>query len=135
MGGRLEAAARPSDRHAARPKHGKAWLRRIRAVSAKISLNAIRTSQFRTARPTDARSRNMRAVRGRHTKPELTVRRTAHALGLRYRLFRDDLPGRPDLTFPKWRTVLFVNGCFWHQHGCPRSKLPKTNRKDRKSVV
>jgi DNA mismatch endonuclease, patch repair protein len=71
----------------------------------------------------------MRAVRGRHTKPELTVRRAAHALGLRYRLFRDDLPGRPDLTFPKWRTVLFVNGCFWHQHGCSRSKLPKTNRK------
>jgi len=52
----------------------------------------------------------------------------AHALGLRFRLFRDDLPGRPDLTFSKWRTVLFVNGCFWHQHeNCPRSRLPKTN--------
>jgi DNA mismatch endonuclease (patch repair protein) len=78
----------------------------------------------------EARSRNMRAVRGRDTKPELVVRRAAHALGLRFRLFRSDLPGRPDLTFPKWRAVLFVNGCFWHQHpDCKRSTLPRTNRK------
>lgn len=77
----------------------------------------------------EARSRNMRAVRGKHTGTELAVRRAAHRLGLRFRLFRGDLPGRPDLTFPKWRTVLFVNGCFWHQHAnCPRSKLPNTNR-------
>lgn len=70
----------------------------------------------------------MRAVRGKDTKPELAVRRTAHRLGLRFRLFRRDLPGRPDLTFSKWRTVVFVNGCFWHQHSdCPRSKLPKVN--------
>src|SRR5258707_9934692 len=56
------------------------------------------------------------------------VRRAAHALGLRYRLFRGDLPGRPDLTFPKWRTVLFVNGCFWHKHmNCPKSRIPKSN--------
>jgi len=76
-----------------------------------------------------ARSRNMRAVRGSNTKPELAVRRAAHALGLRFRLFRADLPGRPDLTFPKWRTVLFVNGCFWHQHHrCNRSRLPRVNR-------
>ena len=72
----------------------------------------------------------MRAVRGRDTKPELVVRRAAHALGLRFRLFQSDLPGRPDLTFPKWRTVLFVNGCFWHHHpDCKRSMLPKTNTK------
>jgi DNA mismatch endonuclease, patch repair protein len=77
----------------------------------------------------EARSRNMRAVRGKHTKPELVVRRAAHGLGLRFRLFRSDLPGRPDMTFPRWRTVLFVNGCFWHQHpNCARSKLPKTNK-------
>lgn len=89
------------------------------------------TLRFRTSAPrlpNLARSRNMRAVRGKNTRPELAVRRAAHALGLRFRLFRGDLPGRPDLTFPKWRTVLFVNGCFWHQHpGCSRSKLPKTN--------
>jgi DNA mismatch endonuclease (patch repair protein) len=88
--------------------------------------------QFPSRAPThtdEARSRNMRAVRGEHTKPELAVRRAAHGLGLRFRLFRSDLPGRPDVTFPKWRTVLFVNGCFWHQHpNCPRSRLPKTNK-------
>jgi DNA mismatch endonuclease, patch repair protein len=76
----------------------------------------------------EIRSRNMRAVRGRDTKPELAVRRAAHGLGLRFRLFRKDLPGRPDLTFPKWRTVIFVNGCFWHQHeGCRKAALPKLN--------
>jgi DNA mismatch endonuclease (patch repair protein) len=49
-------------------------------------------------------------------------------MGLRYRLHRKDLPGRPDLVFPRWRTVVFVNGCFWHGHaGCKRSKLPSTN--------
>jgi len=77
-----------------------------------------------------ARSRNMRAVRGKNTKPEMLVRRAAHGLGLRFRLFRGDLPGRPDITFPKFGAVLFVNGCFWHQHpNCPRSALPRTNRK------
>jgi DNA mismatch endonuclease (patch repair protein) len=77
----------------------------------------------------EQRSRNMSAVRGKNTMPELIVRRAAHELGLRFRLFRKDLPGRPDLTFSKWQTVIFVNGCFWHQHsGCPRSKQPKTNR-------
>ena len=71
----------------------------------------------------------MRAVRGKDTKPELAVRRAAHNLGLRFRLFRADLPGRPDMTFPRWRTVVFVNGCFWHRHPhCARSMLPKTNR-------
>jgi DNA mismatch endonuclease (patch repair protein) len=76
----------------------------------------------------EARSRNMRAVRGKDTKPELMVRSAAHRLGLRFRLFRKDLAGRPDMTFPKWRTVLFVNGCFWHQHEkCKRAKLPATN--------
>jgi DNA mismatch endonuclease, patch repair protein len=75
------------------------------------------------------RSRNMQAVRSKNTVPEMAVRRTAHRLGLRFRLFRGDLPGRPDLTFPKFRTVLFVNGCFWHQHSnCPRSMLPRTNK-------
>lgn len=78
----------------------------------------------------EARSRNMRAVRGKDTKPELAVRRAAHQLGLRFRLHRRDLPGRPDMTLTKWRTVLFVNGCFWHQHdNCSRSRLPKANKK------
>src|SRR6267154_552578 len=78
----------------------------------------------------------MRAVLGKDTKPELAVRRAAHRLGLRFRLSRRDLPGRPDLTFPKWRTVIFVNGCFSHQHGdCHKGTLPKSNVDFRKSKL
>jgi DNA mismatch endonuclease (patch repair protein) len=76
----------------------------------------------------DERSRNMGAVRGRNTGPEMLVRQAAHHFGLRFRLHSCALPGRPDLVFPKWRTVIFVNGCFWHQHrGCKRAKRPKSN--------
>src|ERR1700686_3585202 len=106
MGRGLEAAACAPDRSAARPEYGKAGLRRIRTVSTKGRLTIRGASNFRTLPPDDPRSRNMRAVRGKHTKPEMITRRAAHALGLRYRLFRGDLPGRPDLTFPKWRTVI-----------------------------
>lgn len=68
----------------------------------------------------EQRSRTMRAVRSRDTKPELTVRRFLHAAGLRYILHDRRLPGSPDLVFPKYRTVVFVHGCFWHQHAnCP----------------
>ncbi|MGD0023557.1 MAG: very short patch repair endonuclease [Xanthobacteraceae bacterium] len=74
------------------------------------------------------RSSIMRAVRGRHTAPEILVRKAAHRLGLRFRLHMRGLPGRPDLVFPKWRTVVFVNGCFWHRHpGCKRATTPKSN--------
>lgn len=74
------------------------------------------------------RSANMRAIRGKNTAPEMAVRKAAHRLGLRFRLHRKDLPGRPDLVFPKWRTVIFVNGCFWHGHaGCRRAKIPSSN--------
>lgn len=62
-----------------------------------------------------------------NTTPELIVRKLAHHLGLRYRLHRRDLPGTPDLVFPKRRTALFVHGCFWHQHqGCSRARTPIT---------
>ncbi|PDS98985.1 very short patch repair endonuclease [Rhizobium sp. S9] len=75
------------------------------------------------------RSRIMSAVRGRDTRPEMRVRRVAHALGLRFRLHRKDLPGVPDLVFPKHRLVLFVHGCFWHRHeGCPRASIPQSRR-------
>jgi len=74
------------------------------------------------------RSRNMAAIRGRHTKPELVVRRYLHSRGLRYRLHCSSLPGRPDLVFRRLRTVVFVNGCFWHQHaGCRFAVLPRSN--------
>lgn len=78
---------------------------------------------------TEQRSAVMRAVRSKDTAPELAVRRAAHALGLRFRLQRADLPGKPDLVFPARRIALFVHGCFWHGHACPRgARIPQTNR-------
>lgn len=75
-----------------------------------------------------ARSAVMRAVKSRDTKPEMTVRRAAHALGYRFRLHRKDLPGSPDLVFPRLKTAVFVHGCFWHGHDCPRgARVPKAN--------
>ena len=74
------------------------------------------------------RSENMRAIRSKNTSPEKRVRSVAHRLGLRFRLHRSDLPGSPDMVFPKSRVVLFVHGCFWHRHEkCPRATTPKTN--------
>jgi DNA mismatch endonuclease (patch repair protein) len=69
----------------------------------------------------------MSRVRGKDTSPEMRVRRAAHALGLRFRLHRKELPGRPDLIFPKHRVALFVHGCFWHRHpGCAKASTPKS---------
>jgi DNA mismatch endonuclease (patch repair protein) len=75
----------------------------------------------------EQRSANMRAVRNRNTAPEIMARKAAHRLGLRFRLHRSDLPGSPDFVLPKHAVAVFVNGCFWHGHGCRRSKLPETN--------
>jgi DNA mismatch endonuclease (patch repair protein) len=70
----------------------------------------------------------MRAVRSKNTKPEMLVRRLAHAMGFRFRLHRKDLPGSPDLVFPSRRRVILVHGCFWHGHGCKRgARQPKDN--------
>ena len=75
----------------------------------------------------ERRSYAMSRVPSQHTSPEIRVRRVAHRLGLRFRLHRRDLPGTPDLVFPRFRIALFVHGCFWHQHpGCRRSKAPKS---------
>jgi DNA mismatch endonuclease (patch repair protein) len=75
------------------------------------------------------RSAMMAGIRGRDTRPEMAVRRMAHSLGYRYRLHRRDLPGTPDLVFPRLRKVLFVHGCFWHRHaGCRLSYDPKSNQ-------
>jgi len=74
------------------------------------------------------RSEIMGRIRGKNTKPELEVRRKLHAMGYRFRLHRKDLPGRPDITLPKHKTVIFVHGCFWHGHeGCKANRIPKTN--------
>ena len=73
------------------------------------------------------RSRNMARIRGADTRPELIVRKIAHAAGLRFRLHQRDLPGSPDLVFARWGFVVFVHGCFWHRHaGCSRTTTPKT---------
>jgi len=75
------------------------------------------------------RSANMARIRSKDTTPEMRVRRSAHALGYRFRVHRRDLPGTPDLVFPKHRLALFVHGCFWHRHsGCPRAVLPAARR-------
>ncbi len=73
------------------------------------------------------RSELMARIRGRDTAPELAVRRIAHRMGLRFRLHCRDLPGRPDLVFPKHRVAVFVHGCFWHRHeGCRHASTPKS---------
>ncbi len=74
----------------------------------------------------EQRKRNMRNIRGKDTKPEVLLRRTLHALGLRYRLHQRKLPGCPDIVFPKYRTAIFVHGCFWHRHGCAATTTPAT---------
>jgi DNA mismatch endonuclease, patch repair protein len=71
------------------------------------------------------RSRMMSGIRGKDTKPELILRKGLHREGFRFRIHAD-LPGKPDLVFPKWRAVVFVHGCFWHGHSCHLFKWPKT---------
>lgn len=74
----------------------------------------------------EARSRNMQAIRNKDTKPELLIRKALHARGYRYRLGGSGLPGHPDIVLPKYKTVIFINGCFWHGHSCKYFKLPAT---------
>lgn len=75
----------------------------------------------------ERRSRNMAAIRSKHMKPEMIVRSLAHRLRYRFRLHRPDLPGSPDLVFPRMNKVIFVHGCFWHQHSkCREGRLPKS---------
>jgi len=71
----------------------------------------------------------MSLVKGKNTRPEMTVRRVLHAAGFRYRLHGNSLPGKPDIVFAKKRKVIFVHGCFWHRHvGCNLCRMPKTNQ-------
>jgi DNA mismatch endonuclease, patch repair protein len=75
----------------------------------------------------DGRSQNMRRIRAKDTSPELAVRRMVHSLGFRFRLHVADLPGRPDLVFPRLRRIIEVRGCFWHQHhGCTDAHIPRS---------
>ena len=78
----------------------------------------------------ERRSENMRRIKSKGMKPEMTVRKLAHRLGYRFRLHRKDLPGKPDLVFPGRRKVIFVHGCFWHQHrdlACRDGRPPQSN--------
>ncbi len=73
------------------------------------------------------RSWNMSRIKGKNTKPELIVRKMMHGMGYRFRLHRQDLPGCPDIVLPKYGTVIFVHGCYWHRHkGCRLAYIPKT---------
>ncbi len=72
------------------------------------------------------RSRIMSSVQSKNTKLELEVRHRLFAMGFRYRLHVNKLPGTPDLVFPKYRSIVFIHGCFWHYHGCHLSSIPKT---------
>jgi DNA mismatch endonuclease, patch repair protein len=75
----------------------------------------------------EQRSYNMSKVKAKDTKPELLVRKYLHKNGLRYRLHVKEMPGKPDIVFPKYKTVIFINGCFWHGHeNCKFATLPKT---------
>jgi len=75
------------------------------------------------------RSKIMKSVPQKDTKPEMRLRKALHGLGFRYRLHDKRLPGSPDLVFPKHKIVIFVHGCFWHRHGCKQTTTP-TTRKD-----
>jgi DNA mismatch endonuclease (patch repair protein) len=74
------------------------------------------------------RRRTMQSIQSKNTRSELTTRRFLHALGFRFRLHDRSLPGKPDIVLKKHRTAVFVHGCFWHQHGCARCAVPKTNQ-------
>lgn len=77
----------------------------------------------------ERRSWNMSRIKGKDTKPEIMVRSMLHRMGLRFRLHRKDLPGKPDIVLPKYRTVVFVHGCYWHRHlNCQYAYTPKTRQ-------
>lgn len=77
----------------------------------------------------EKRSDVMSRVGSKDTKPELQIRSGLHALGFRYRLHVRDLPGKPDLVFPRFKSVIMINGCFWHGHSCELYRFPKSNTK------
>lgn len=74
------------------------------------------------------RSRMMAGIRGRNTRPEMTMRRGLHRLGFRFRIDDRRLPGRPDIVLPRWRATIFMHGCFWHGHDCALFKWPKSRQ-------
>ena len=116
---------------AARPIKGMAesWIRRsLSSGTILASTCGHRYGGVMDSFSPQKRSSVMACVKSRDTGPEKFVRSLQHAMGYRFLLYRRDLPGTPDIILPKHRTVIFVHGCFWHQHdGCKRAKLPTTN--------
>jgi DNA mismatch endonuclease, patch repair protein len=82
-----------------------------------------------------SRSRMMSGIRGKDTKPELIIRKALFRKGFRYKLHDKSLPGKPDLVLPKYDAVIFINGCFWHQHNCHLFKWPSTRPQFWKSKI
>jgi len=78
----------------------------------------------------EKRSRNMAAIKATNTKPEMFVRRLVHRMGFRFRLHRKDLPGKPDLVFPRLGKIILVHGCFWHLHDCPNGQVKPDQNSD-----
>lgn len=118
--------ARRTSRPSVRPPYG-CWLR---CDGQDVMNNGRSSTGFEAnSEATDAaRSANMRSVRSRDTAPERTVRSLLHHMGYRFRLHRKDLPGTPDIVLPRFRTAIFVHGCFWHGHdSCPRARRPRRN--------
>lgn len=72
------------------------------------------------------RSRMMSGIRSKNTRPEVLIRKALHAQGFRYRLHNKSLPGKPDLSFPRYKAVVFIHGCFWHGHNCHFFRVPQT---------
>lgn len=89
--------------------------------------NAVRACTTKTRRPSLSKSEQMSRVRSRDTLPEMLVRRELSQQHVRYRLHRSDMPGTPDIYIGRLHLAIFVNGCFWHGHHCPRATLPKAN--------
>ena len=74
------------------------------------------------------RTRIMASIKNKNTSPELNIRKALFAKGLRYRIHDNKLPGSPDLVFPKYKAVIFIHGCFWHNHNCKYGRIPSSNR-------
>ncbi|MBU9706000.1 very short patch repair endonuclease [Paenibacillus sp. AK121] len=77
--------------------------------------------------PPEKRSKMMAGIKGKDTKPEMILRKGLHGLGFRYRLHDRNLPGKPDMVFPRYKAVIFAHGCFWHGHSCHLFKWPSSN--------
>jgi DNA mismatch endonuclease, patch repair protein len=105
------------------------WIEDIKGAGWKFSISERYIFEMVDRMSSEQRSRNMAAIRSKHTKPELVVRKLVFSMGYRYRLHVAGLPGTPDLVFPSRRKIIEVRGCFWHRHACRVGRrIPQSNR-------